>query len=134
MTGHDGARGLILGTDLPLFVSCFCIFAHTFASQMRPGGKQRHSYGDGTCPESSARLLEDSHHHHQGEARKESRAAAASKPNSSSSHFTTTSNKDTYHHLKGSLCRNGGAQTFDLVGLFAASEHSRASFYSILGH
>lgn len=37
MTGHDGARGLIVGTDLPLFVSRFCIFAHTFASQMRRG-------------------------------------------------------------------------------------------------
>lgn len=67
MTGHDGARGLIVGTDLPLFVSCFCIFAHTFASQMRPGGKQQHSYGDGTFPKSSAQLLEDSHHHRQGE-------------------------------------------------------------------
>lgn len=37
------------------------------------------------------------------------------------------------HHLKGSLCRNG-PQTFDHVGLFAASEPSWASFYSILGH
>lgn len=74
MTGHDGARGLITGTDPPLFVSYFCIFARTFASQMRPGGKQQHSYGEGAFPESTPLLMEDSHHQQQGKTRQGCRA------------------------------------------------------------
>lgn len=149
MTGHDGARGLIVGTDLPLFVSCFCIFAHTFASQMRPGGKQQHSYGDGTFPKSSAQLLEDSHHHRQGETIKKAERFKTEDmiarlfwekmqelkkcllhpeklPHQIASNHVLPQHiiNPLIHHLKGSLCRNGGPQTFDHVGLFAASEPS----------